>query len=399
MDIIVQKYGGSSLAEDGQLRAVAARVADAHRDGKALAVVVSARGDTTNRLLAEAGRLNSQPARRELDLLVAAGEQKSASLLALALQDIGIDAAAMTGPQAGVRTCGAHLNARIRGVEPEPILHALRNGQVAVIAGFQGAGPDGQITTLGRGGSDTTAVAIAAALGATRCEIYSDVDGVYSADPRLVPAAERIGVLGLEEMKALAHHGAGVLNERAIDYALERGVTLHARRAHGDGGQTVLRPGAGSQRARIAGVAGHKSLLCVDFTEESDPVRLAALLGGLELFTPQLARGGRGSYLLHAEQLADVPGLVAAIQQDCPRGVSVLEPLASVSAVGLHAGRDPDAAEFARARLSAQGIDVRRAFATAHAVTCLIDPAALHEAMGCFHDSYRIGDTGVAHVA
>jgi aspartokinase len=206
-------------------------------------------------------------------------------------------------------------------------------------------------------------------------------------------------MLGLAEMKAMAHHGAGVLNERAIDYAMEHGVTLYARRAHGDGGQTVLRPELDAQRSRIDGVACHESLLRVDFTEETDPAHLATLLDGLETFAPELARGGRGSYLLHTEQLADVPGLTAAIESRCPRGVRIHAEVASVSAIGLHAGRDPDAPEFARARLSAAGIQVQRAFATAHAVTCLVEPGSIRDAMSCFHETFRIGDTAVAHVA
>ncbi|HMA98630.1 MAG TPA: aspartate kinase, partial [Wenzhouxiangella sp.] len=205
MKTIVQKFGGSSLAQDSQLCAVAERVARTSREGNRVVVVVSARGDTTSKLLASAGRFNTQPDHRELDMLLAAGEQTSASLLSLALQDIGIPACSMTGPQAGVRTCNSHLNARIKSVEASRILAALDEGKVVVVAGFQGASPEGDITTLGRGGSDTTAVAIAAAVKAARCEIYSDVDGVYTADPRLVPEAIRLGMLSLAEMKTLAH--------------------------------------------------------------------------------------------------------------------------------------------------------------------------------------------------
>lgn len=399
MNIIVQKYGGSSLAEDAQLRAVADRIARAHRAGEAVAVVVSARGNTTNRLLAEAGRLATQPHSRELDLLLAVGEQKCASLLALALQSLGVDAIAMTGPQAGVRTCGSHLNARISGVAPQAILEVLRQGKIAVIAGFQGEGPAGQITTLGRGGSDTTAVAIAASLGASRCEIYSDVDGVYTADPRLVPAAERMGQLALVEMKAMAHHGAAVLNERAVDYAIEHGVSLHARNAHQGAGETVLLPTPATAAPRIVGAACHKALLCIDFSEEADRGRIATLLEGLEIFAPELSRGDRGSFLVPTAQLADVAGLIRAIEDDCPRGVEIQHPLASVSVVGLHAGRDADAPEQARAALLSQGQSVRRAFATIHAITCLVEPEAAPSALRSLHARYVTGHAVVADVA
>lgn len=399
MNIIVQKYGGSSLAEDEQLRAVAQRIARTRQDGHGIVAVVSAMGDTTSRLLAHAGRLNANPEHRELDMLLAAGEQKSASLLCLALQDLGLDAIALTGAQAGVRTCSAHLNARIRSVEPKRMREALASGQIVVVAGFQGTSPSGDITTLGRGGSDTTAVAIAAALSATRCEIYSDVDGVYTADPRVVPDAARLRMLSLVEMKALAHHGAGVLNERAIDYALAHGVSIFARKTHGKGGETVVRDEPGAGRTRIVGVACHKALLRIDFTEHADHEDLRAMLGEFDLFAPALAEGGRGSYLLTTEQVADVPGLTAAIMKRFGEGVTIHAPLGAVSAVGRRAGRDPSTLAFARSALAAADIEVRQAFATEHAVTCLVDPGAVIDAARHFHSSFRITDTGVAHVA
>ncbi len=400
MDIIVQKYGGSSLAEDAKLCAVAHRIAETRRNGTGLVVVVSAMGNTTSRLLAHAGRLNATPEHRELDMLLAAGEQKSASLLSLALHDLGIEAVALTGAQAGVRTCNAHLNARIRSVDPTRMRSEVAAGRVVVVAGFQGAGPTGDITTLGRGGSDTTAVAIAAAVGASRCEIYSDVDGVYTADPRVVPEASRLRMLSLTEMKTLAHHGSGVLNERAVDYAIEHGVTIHARRAHGDGGQTIVRTEQGTGgRTRIAGIATHGELLRIDFTELADRAALSELLDEYDSFAPELALGGRGLYLLPTDQLADVPGLCAAIEARCGDGVRVHGTVASVSAVGRQAGRDPSTLAFAQQLLQAQDITVHHAFATEHAVTCLVAEEMRATAAQTFHTGFRIADTGVADVA
>ncbi|MCC5861617.1 MAG: aspartate kinase [Gammaproteobacteria bacterium] len=400
MNIIVQKYGGSSLAEDSKLRAVAQRIAETRRSGAGLVVVVSAMGDTTSRLLAHAGRLNATPEHRELDMLLAAGEQKSASLLSLALHDLDIEAVALTGAQAGVCTCEAHLNARIRKVDPTRMHREVAAGRVVVVAGFQGASPAGDITTLGRGGSDTTAVAIAAAVGASRCEIYSDVDGVYTADPRVVPEATRLRMLSLTEMKVLAHHGSGVLNERAIDYALEHGVTIHARRAHGDGGQTIVRTEQGTGgRTRIAGIATHAALLRIDFTELADRAALGELLDEYDSFAPELALGGRGLYLLPTDQLADVPGLCEVIKARCGEGVQVHGTVASVSAVGRQAGRDPGTLAFAQQLLSAQQITVHHAFATEHAVTCLVPEEAQAKAAQVFHAGFRIADTGVADVA
>lgn len=399
MEIIVQKYGGSSLAEDGQLRAVARRVARCREAGKAVVVVVSARGDTTSELLARAGRLNANPEHRELDMLLAAGEQQSASMLSLTLHDMGHDAVALTGPQAGVRTCDAHLNARINRVEPDRIREILEEGSIAVIAGFQGATPEGDITTLGRGGSDTTAVAIAAAVGAGRCEIYSDVDGVYTADPRKVPNATRLNMISLAEMKALAHHGAGVLNERAIDYAIKHGVMILARKAHGDGGETVVRAEPGIGRSRIVGVASHDELLQIEFDENADAEKLAERIGDLDLFVPELGEGSSGRYLIPLGQVADGPGLAASIEEEFSEGVKVSGPLASVSAVGYQAGRDPDAVGFARDTLVGKGIKVHEVMRFEHAVTCLIDCDAVSHAMQAFHADFEITDTEVADVA
>ncbi|MFP4208685.1 MAG: aspartate kinase [Wenzhouxiangella sp.] len=399
MKTIVQKYGGSSLAEDAQLCAVAERVARTRRQGHRVVVVVSARGDTTSRLLASAGRFNTQPDHRELDMLLAAGEQTSASLLSLALQDLDIAACAMTGPQAGVRTCSGHLNARIKAVEPARILAALDEGKVVVIAGFQGASPDGDITTLGRGGSDTTAVAIAAAVKADRCEIYSDVDGVYTADPRLVPEAIRLRMLSLAEMKTLAHHGAGVLNERAVDYALAHGVTIHARKSHGEGGQTIVRKEPGGGRSRIVGIAAHKNLLSVRLDESGDHQRLAEVMGEYEAFAPELADHDSGCYLLPIGQLADVDGLAASLEEEFGKAVKVHHPLASVSAVGFKAGDDANITRFAGEVLESADIAVRQSFTFAHAVTCLIDADRVSEAARAFHAGFRITDSEVADVA
>ena len=400
MDTIVQKYGGSSLAEDAQLRAVAERVAKTRRQGNRVVVVVSARGDTTSELLASAGRFNNQPDHRELDMLLAAGEQKSASLLSLALQDLDIPACAMTGPQAGVRTCGSHLNARIKAVEPGRMLKALDEGKVVVVAGFQGSSPAGDITTLGRGGSDTTAVAIAAAVKARRCEIYSDVDGVYTADPRLVPDAIRLRMLGLDEMKTLAHHGAGVLNERAIDYAIAHGVTIHARRSHGEGGQTIVRKEpAGGSRSRIVGIAAHKNLFCVSFSERAERERLQALLAEYDAFAPELADDASGCYLLPIEQLADVDGLANGLREQFGDAVDINYPVATVSAVGFQAGQDATTLDYAGSVLADADIDVKHSFAFPHAVTCLVDAEHVQAAAQRFHAGFRITDSGVADVA
>ncbi len=230
--IVVQKYGGSSVADVARLQQVSDRVAATVRSGRRVVVVVSAMGKTTDQLLALAHSISQEPPRRELDMLLSTGERTSMALLAMALQARGIEAISFTGSQSGILTNDRHFSARILEVRPVRIEDELERDKVVIVGGFQGMSYKREITTLGRGGSDTTAVALAAALSAD-CEIYSDVDGVYSADPRVVPEAQRIESIGYEEMQDLALHGAKVLNPQAVEWARQKQIVIHARSSTG----------------------------------------------------------------------------------------------------------------------------------------------------------------------
>ena len=238
MEVVVQKYGGSSLATLEAISQVAARIAAHRSDVGHMVVVVSAMGDTTDELLALAHAVNPCPPVRDLDLLLATGEIKSAALLTLALHALGVPARALTGAQAGIITCDTHGAARVVSVDPGGILAALTSGDVAVVAGFQGTSRRGAFTTLGRGGSDTTAVAVAAALGARACDICTDVDGVYTADPRRDPSARLLPSLTYNEMLALVDAGAVVVHREAVALARDAGIVLHVRSA------SATRPGS-----------------------------------------------------------------------------------------------------------------------------------------------------------
>jgi len=233
MALIVQKYGGSSVANVGRIRAVALRVAATVQAGHQVAVVVSAMGDTTDELLELAGQLNGtlEQARREIDLLLSTGEIVSCALLSLAMQHLDLPARALTGPQAGIHTDGNYGNAEIAAIDERQVLRDIEHGFIPIVAGFQGCavGQPGEINTLGRGGSDTTAVALAAALHADWCEIYTDVDGVYTADPRIVHRADRIGRISYAEMLELAAHGASVLHPRAVRVGLQYNLPILVR--------------------------------------------------------------------------------------------------------------------------------------------------------------------------
>src|SRR5512146_1662513 len=239
--IVVQKYGGSSVADVDKIRLVAQRIARTKAAGKKVVVVVSAMGKTTNQLIEKAKAISPSPSRRELDMLLTCGEREAMSLLTMAVAEEGLEAISFTGSQAGIMTNDRHSGARIVEVRPFRIEDELDKGRIVIVAGFQGVSYKREITTLGRGGSDTTAVALAAALGAEYCEICSDVDGVYSGDPRLVDAPRLLEALSYDEMQELAEHGARVLNPQAVEFARRAGIAIYARataRDHGSPGGT-----------------------------------------------------------------------------------------------------------------------------------------------------------------
>src|SRR5437773_11605918 len=283
MSVVVQKYGGSSVADVTRMQQVADRVMRTRREGHDVVVVVSAMGHTTDELLALAKQVSPNPDRRELDMLLTAGERIAMALLSMAIREQGGDAISFTGSQSGIITNDRHVDARIIEVRPYRVQDELARGNIVVIAGYQGVSYRREITTLGRGGSDTTAVALAAALGAEYCEICSDVDGVYTADPRVVPAARRIGTLTYEETQELAESGAKVLNAQAVEFAKETGIAIYARATtsplpgpdpSADG--TVVRRYPPRSPGSVVGVASERDVLALE--SEAPPPELLALL-------------------------------------------------------------------------------------------------------------------------
>lgn len=281
MELLVQKYGGTSVGTTERIVAVASRIAAARRRGHALVIVVSAMADTTDDLLALARRIHPDPPARELDMLLTAGERISMALLSMGLHQQNVDAVSFTGSQSGILTDDRHADAKILAVRGDRIRESLQAGRVVIVAGFQGVSPRREITTLGRGGSDTTAVALAAALGAARCEIYTDVDGVHSADPRVVPHAHRIPALSYEEMLEFAAAGARVLHPRSVDVGWRFGVPIHVLTSFTDGKGTVIRPMEPIETARVRGIASELeiTLLCASGLPADGATRLLAALG------------------------------------------------------------------------------------------------------------------------
>ena len=281
MGLIVQKFGGSSVADAEGMKRVAARIVATKRDGNQVVVVVSAMGDTTDELIDLANQVTPMPKGRELDMLLTAGELISMALLAMAISNLGHEARSFTGSQAGVITDSAHGRARIIDVTPGRIQEALNEGAIAIVAGFQGISQDTKdITTLGRGGSDTTAVALAAALDADVCEIYTDVDGVFSADPRVVPAAKKLKSVTYDEMLELAASGAKVLHLRCVEYARRYEMPIHVRSSFSTNeGTWVVKnhpEGGAMEQAIIAGIAHDKSEAKITIVGVPDRTGVAA---------------------------------------------------------------------------------------------------------------------------
>src|SRR5438128_4503673 len=263
MTLLVQKYGGTSVGSPERIQNVAERIVRTRRGGADLVVVVSAMGDATDDLIDLARQVSTRSHPREMDMLLTAGERISMALVAMAVNDRGQEAVSFTGSQSGIVTDTSHTRAKILEVKADRIREELKRGRVVIVAGFQGVSRDREVTTLGRGGSDTTAVALAAALEAEVCEICSDVDGVFTADPRVVKDARKLAELTHEEMQELALAGAKVLNAQAVEFARDRGITIWARSTFQSGPGTKVVPKKGARELRIAGVAQESDLLVV----------------------------------------------------------------------------------------------------------------------------------------
>ena len=367
MSIIVQKYGGSSVSDVARIQAVAARVVQTVQAGHQVVVAVSAMGNTTSELLALARAVSHQPGRRELDLLISVGERVSMTLLAMAIQDLGVDAASFTGSQSGIITDERHVAARVIEVRPYRIRQALDDGKVAIVAGFQGVSRAREVTTLGRGGTDTTAVVLAAALGAEHCEICSDVDGVYSADPRVVPSAHKLTELPLDGAIALASHGSKVLLADALDYARRHNVKLHAgATAQPPGTGTALPPG----QAPDAVTAIAADALLLHYRVPSLEA-VAALSGAARAWWTD---GGALEVLLDRRNLHD-DGAV-------PPSWELIGPAATVTAVGRQVVTDPAVVCQAVA-----AVPCVRWWASGACWTALVPPARLDEAQRSLHEA------------
>lgn len=404
--IVVQKYGGSSVADPDRIRRVARRVVETHRSGCPVVVVVSAMGDTTDHLIELAHQISPHPPRREMDMLLATGEQVSIALLAMALQAIGAEAISLTGAQVGIRTDGSHMKARIQEVRTERILRELASGRIVIVAGFQGIDEADDITTLGRGGSDTTAVALAAALKAERCEIFTDVDGVYTADPRVVPEASRLEWISYGEMLEMASLGAVVLQPRAVEYAAQYGVVLRVRSSFGDGPGTEVREAASMENARVVvGVTHDRNVAKVVVVDVPDRPGVAhSLFDALAReeinvdMIVQTTKEQRVTDLLFTVTRDDLPRAREIVSQVARElgatGVQDDASVAKVSIVGAGMMSHPGVAARMFGALAEGGINIQVISTSEIKISCLIDETQIEDAVRRVHRAFGLEKLG-----
>jgi aspartate kinase len=402
--IVVQKYGGSSVGDVERMKRVASRIVGTRNEGHDVVVVVSAMGDTTDELVDMAARINRRPPQRELDILLTAGERISMSLLAMAIDDLGVSARSFTGSQAGIITDTVHGKARILAVTPERVREALDAGHVVIVAGFQGVSRDTHdITTLGRGGSDTTAVALAAALEADACEIYTDVDGVYTADPRIVPAARKLEHLSYEEMLELAAQGAKVLQVRSVEFGRNHGVRIHVRSSFNSSEGTWIVPQEDMvEDAIISGVAHDTSEAKVTVVGVPDRPGVAAGMFtaladaniNVDMIVQNISSEGRTdiSFTLPRGEIDQATELLDARLPEIGAERLIVNPsVAKVSLVGAGMKTHPGVAARMFAALSRAGVNIQMISTSTIRVSVIIEDARVDDAVRAVHAEFGLG--------
>ena len=407
--LVVQKFGGSSLGEAERIRRVAQRIARARATGADLVVVVSAMGDTTDELLALAGAITPDPDPRELDMLLATGEHQSATLVSMALHSLGVKAISLTGAQAGITTDSAHGRARIANVEPRRVRRELDSGNVVIVAGFQGQrvgsdedGGPGETTTLGRGGSDTTAVALAAALRADRCQIFTDVRGIFSADPRLVPAARQLAVIGYEEMLELAQQGAQVMQVRAVELGWINGVEIEVLSSFEDAPGTLIREDPFvEQRNKVRGLAHDRNVAKVTLLAVPDRPGIARAVFApladaginVDMIVQNVGHDGATdlSFTVPRAELARAERVLKPVVEEMgARGMTTDPTVAKVSIVGAGLHNAPGYAARMFGTLADASVNIEMISTSEVRITCVIEEASLSTALEALHGAFEL---------
>jgi aspartate kinase len=408
MALVVQKYGGTSVGSAERIRHIARRVVGAADAGNEICVVVSAMGSTTDELLELASQVSGSPHERELDMLLTAGERISMALLSMAIIDLGRQAMSFTGSQAGIVTDPTHGKARILEVRARRVREALESGTIAIVAGFQGVSTESEdVTTLGRGGSDATAVALAAALEADVCEIYTDVDGVSTADPRIVPEARKLHEISYEEMLELSATGARVLMMRSVEFARNHGVVVHVRSSFNDvEGTWVRREDELMEQAVISGLAHDTSEAKVTIQSVPDRPGIAARVFrpladagvNVDMIVQNVSSAGHTdiSFTLPRDDLARArPILDEAARSVDARGVATDPEVARISLVGAGMKTHPGIAADMFDALADAGINIEIISTSAIRISCVVKADQVERAVKVVHDKFRLSEDAV----
>jgi len=402
MALIVQKYGGTSVADAERIRNVARRIAAAKDKGDQVVVVVSAMGDTTDELIELAYQVTEQPSGRELDVLLSTGEIVSSTLLAMALRDMGYEAISLSGAQAGIRTDSAYSRARILKVESQRVVKELEKGEIVIVAGFQGITGEMDVTTLGRGGSDTTAVALAASLGAEVCQIYTDVDGVHTADPRLIPEARRLDEIGYEEMLELATYGAKVVHPRAVELGELFSIPIQVASSFSQNPGTLIHGGVSMEvRNKVRGIAYDLDVAKITVVGVPDQPGIAA-----SIFHPLAKAGISIDTIIQNASIDKITDLTFTVaKSDLAGAMRVVKPIAKsirarecasdaklgkISIIGTGMQNTPGFAARMFDTLSQHNINIQLITTSEIRITCIIDEARVKDAVRALHRAFEV---------
>jgi len=407
VSLIVQKYGGTSVGDIERIKLVAERIVQAKSEGHDLVVVVSAMAGETDRLLSLAAQVSDAPDERELDVIIATGEQISIGLLALAIQQLGYKARSFTGSQVRIQTDTAHTKAKILSVEVDRVRLALREGAIAIVAGFQGVTAEEEVTTLGRGGSDLTAVAMAAALKADLCEIYTDVDGVYTADPNLVPEARKLARISYDEMLEMASLGAQVLQARAVEYAKNYDVPVYVRSSFNAGqGTLVVREDVEMEKVVVSGIAYNKNEAKITVLRVADRPGIAAKLFGrvaeanivVDMIVQNISQDGTTdiSFTVPKPDYPKAMQIVSGVAKEigAPQVVGD-DKIAKVSIVGVGMRTHSGVAATMFEALAREKINIMMISTSEIKVSCVIDAKYAELAVRVLHDVFDLAEGAV----
>ncbi len=404
MGIIVQKYGGTSVGSPERIINVAERIIATKNKGNSVISVVSAMGDSTDELLDLAAQITRNPSSREMDMLLATGEQVSISLLSMAIKEKGYEVVSLTGAQAGIYTDTVHKKAKITRIDNTRLKREIEAGKIVIVAGFQGKTEGGEITTLGRGGSDTTAVAVAAAVKADVCEIYTDVDGVYTADPRIVPNASKLDFVSYDEMLELASLGALVLQTRAVEYAKQHKVRVAVKSSFNNNEGTIVEEGSAMERVRlVSGVAHDLNVAKITIYGVPDVPGIAGSLFraladnniNVDMIVQSNPRGTINdiSFTVSQEEQKKAVQVVEKIKEEVnAEGINTRDKLAKISIVGAGMQSNPGVAATMFEALANAGINIELISTSEIKVSCIVDAANAKDAVKIIHDKFKLGD-------